>query len=368
MRGGAAQVVRARIRGVNTVRKRLADGTVRAHYYHRATGRKLPGPPGSPDFVREYAAAEASLRDRLAGVFNGLVRAYTLSPEFAKLAPSTQAEYRRMLTRAETRFGAMPLAALEDPRVRQDFMAWRAEVARDSGEREADNRLSVISAMLTWGRDNGHVHSNHVAGFRRLHSVDRSAMIWLPGHVHAFMAAAPVEMQRALILALHTGQRQGDLLRLAWGSYDGQLVTLRQGKTGRRVEIPCTRALRRMLDATPREAAVILTTRTGRPWTPRYFKAQWEAASKAAGIEGLHFHDLRGTAVTMLAEAGCTVPQIASITGHSLKTVTTILDAYLARTKALAGEAVALFENAKSTRFANRLQTGPQKKPRTRQN
>jgi hypothetical protein len=66
----------------------------------------------------------------------------------------------------------------------------------------------------------------------------------------------------------------------------------------------------------------------------------------------------------MLAEAGCTTPQIASITGHSLKTVSTILDKYLARTRVLAGEAVTLFENAKSTTFANRLQTGPQKPPK----
>jgi len=55
--------------------------------------------------------------------------------------------------------------------------------------------------------------------------------------------------------------------------------------------------------------------------------------------------------------AACTTPQIAAITGHSLKTVTSILDKYLARTRVLAGEAVTLFENAKSTKFANRLQT-----------
>lgn len=198
---------------------------------------------------------------------------------------------------------------------------------------------------------------NHIAGFRRLHSVDRSDLIWLPEHIHAFMAVAPIELQRALILALHTGQRQGDLLRLAWGNYDGTLISLRQGKTGRKVEIPCTKALRKMLDGLDRNAAVVLATKTQRPWTPRYFKAQWEAASKKAGITDLHFHDLRGTAVTMLAEAGCTTPQIAAITGHSLKTVTAILDKYLARTRVLAGEAVTLFENAKSTKFANRLQT-----------
>ena len=349
--------MRARLRGINTVTKQLSGGATVRYYYHRATGRKLSGEPGSSSFLQDYAAAEALTLKRHEGTFNGLIRDYLHSPEFGKRAESTQREYRRMLARCEEQFGDMPLAALEDPRVRQDFMTWRAKVARSSGEREADNRLSVISAMLSWGKENGRVFSNHVSGFRRLHTADRSELIWLPDHIEKFMAVAPIEMQRALILALHTGQRQGDLLRLTWGNYDGSTISLRQGKTGRRVDLPCTAALRRMLDGMKRDATVVLTTRTGQPWKARYFKAQWEAATKAAGITGLHFHDLRGTAITMLAEAGCTTPQIAAITGHSLKTVTTILDRYLARTKALASEAVALFENARGTEFANRLQT-----------
>jgi integrase len=357
-------MVRARLQGINTVRKRLADGTVRTYHYHRATGAALGGKPGSPEFLRDYGAAEQTLLDRHSGSFNGLVRDYTLSPEFGKLRDSTQREYRRMLTKAEVKFGTMPLAALEDPRVREDFMAWRSAVATASGDREADNRLSVISAMLSWAIEHGHVFRNHIAGFRRLHRADHSELIWLPEHIQAFMSAAPVELQRALILALHTGQRQGDLLRLTWGNYDGALISLRQGKTGRKVEIPCTKALKRMLDSLDRTTAVVLATKTGRPWTARYFKAQWEAASKQAGITELHFHDLRGTAITMLAEAGCTTPQIAAITGHSLKTVTTILDKYLARTRVLAGEAVTLFQNAKSTEFANRLQTRTPEPPK----
>lgn len=262
-----------------------------------------------------------------------------------------------MLTKAEAEFGDMPIAALDDARVRSDFLSWRAKVSTMSGPREADNRLSVVSAMLSWAKDNGRVAINHIAGFKRLHRADRSELIWLPEHIDAFMKVAPLELQRALILALHSGQRQGDLLRLAWNNYDGSFLALRQGKTGRRVEIPCTAALKRMLDQLDQTAAVILTTKTGRPWKSRYFKSQWETASKAAGIEDLHFHDLRGTAATMLAEAGCTAPQIAAITGHSLRTVTSILDRYLARTRTLATSAITLFENASSTDFANRLQT-----------
>lgn len=353
-------MVRAKLQGVNTVRKRLADGAVRLYYYHRATGLRLEGKPGSPEFLRAYADAEKAMKDRHDGTVIGLIRSFILSDEFAKRAESTQREYRRMLTKIEAEFGDMPLAALEDARVRQDFMAWRATVARESGEREADHRLSVVSAMLTWAKDHGKVFANHVIGFKRLYSADRSELIWLPEHIRAFMGAAPVELQSALILALHTGQRQGDLLRLTWSNYDGCTLALRQGKTGRKVEIPCTTALRATLASLDRSAAVILTTKTGRPWKPRYFKAQWEAATKAAGITGLHFHDLRGTAVTMLSEAGCTTPQIAAITGHSLKTASAILDRYLARTSVLAGEGITLFENAKTTAFANQLQTAAQ--------
>ena len=58
-------------------------------------------------------------------------------------------------------------------------------------------------------------HREHLRGFKRLYHADRSEIIWLPVHIAAFMAVAPIEMQRAMILALHTGQRQGDLLRLA---------------------------------------------------------------------------------------------------------------------------------------------------------
>jgi hypothetical protein len=77
-----------------------------------------------------------------------VIRAYTTSIEFEhKLAAGTQREYKRMLTKAEPEFGDMPLAALEDPRVRRDFLDWREKVAKSSGEREADHRLTAISAM-----------------------------------------------------------------------------------------------------------------------------------------------------------------------------------------------------------------------------
>jgi hypothetical protein len=368
-------VVRAEIKGVFCTYKTLKDGTRKRYWYHRATGTPLPGELGSPEFVIALGAAEQLTRNRLAGVVNGLIYKYTNSIEFEEtLAPSTQRDYKRMLTKAETKFGDMPVAALEDPRVRKDFLDWREQVARESGEREADNRLSAISAMLTWGVDRGHLAANNLKGFTRLYHSDRSDIIWLPEHITAFMRAAPIELQRALIIALHTGQRQGDILRMPWTAYDGTVIQLRPGKNTRRgkrakkITIKCTKALKRMLDRLERRSPLILTTKTGQSFKKRYFAELWSRATEAAGLATvkipdrddpvtLHFHDLRGTAVTMLSEAGCTPQEIATITGHSLKRVHDILDKYLARTRHLADAAIDKFENSPRTKFANRLQT-----------
>ena len=79
----------------------------------------------------------------------------------------------------------------------------------------------------------------------------------------------------------------------------------------------------------------------GKPWTETSFRQSWRKAQAAAGIVGLTFNDLRGTAVTRLALVGCTEPEIASITGHSLRDVRSILEIhYLHRDPALADAAI----------------------------
>ena len=82
--------MRAKICGVNTVRKRLTDGSVRVYYYHRDTGTRLDGKPGSPEFIAAYARAEGKFIERHPDLCAGLIRDFLTSPEFEKsLQPST---------------------------------------------------------------------------------------------------------------------------------------------------------------------------------------------------------------------------------------------------------------------------------------
>ena len=182
----------------------------------------------------------------------------------------------------------------------------------------------------------------------RLYHADRSEKIWEETHLATFLAVASEPLQRALVLALETGQRQGDLLTLPWSAYDGQWIRLRQSKTGRRVNIPVTRRLRAVLDNSKRTATVILTNKRGMAWAPNAFRKAWGDATRKAGIVDRTFHDLRGTAVTRLAEAECSAAEIASITGHSMRDVGAILDQYLARTGKIALAAIAKLERGKA--------------------
>src|SRR5262249_15338539 len=89
---------------------------------------------------------------------------------------------------------------------------------------------------------------------------------------------------------------------------------------------PVGAPLKTALDATPKRSTMILTNHLGQPWPPNAFASAWTRACKRADITGLTFNDLRGTAVTRLALAGCTEAEIAAITGHSLRDLRSILD------------------------------------------
>lgn len=370
------------IKGVFPTYKTLADGSRRTYWYHRATGARLPGEKGSPEFLAAYLEAEKSpARD--AGTVAALIREYTTGRKFTHTkkgkpkSEATKREYLRMLTAIEARLGTLPIKALESPRVNAVFIDYHEEIAFDR-PREADNRMTVLCAVFNEAKRRGQIARNPLDGFERAYTGDRSEIIWTEADIARFMASAPLPLQQALILAIHTGQRYGDLIRLRWSDFDGEVVRLVQSKTKAKVPVPASAALKRMLDAMPKQGPFILTRADGRPWhTERNDKElgkAWRRHMQAAGFypkpfedlskeekQGfLHFNDLRGTAVTLLTEAGCTIPQVCSITGHTLESANRILRHYLASTEAIAKAAILRFENAPETAFANRLQTNAQ--------
>jgi integrase len=337
--------MRVRLRGINTVTKTLADGSKRTYWYAWKGGPSLSGEPGSPEFVASYNQAVATKIATPQGVILSILQGYQASEDFCGLADSTRRSYIALISRIEREFGDFPLSALSDRRTRGIFMAWRDKLAASSGRRQADYAWSVLARVLSWSLDRGHIEANPCTHGGRLYRGSRRENIWTAADEATFLERAPTHLHLPLLLALWTGQRQGDLLRLPWSAYDGKHIRLKQSKTGARVMIPVGAPLKAALDITAKRSTIILTNSEGKPWTSDGFRASWRKACAAAGIIGLTFHDLRGTAITRLAIVGATEAEIATFTGHSLQTVRAILDShYLARDPALGESAIRKLE------------------------
>jgi integrase len=345
--------MRVRLRGLNSIKKRLADGSTRTYWYAWKSGPALRREPGSPEFIASYNEAVARKVSTPRGTLLGVLQQYQVSEDFRGLADSTRRGYVALIMRIEKVFGDFPLSALTDRRSRGVFMAWRDQLAASAGRRQADYAWTVLARVLSWGLNRGLVAANPCErGGRLYRGGSRAEKVWTAADEAAFLERAPAHLYLPLLLALWTGQRQGDLLRLPWSAYDGTHIRLRQSKTGTRVVIKVGAPLKVALDAAPKCSTIILTNSDSKPWTSDGFRASWGKACKAAGVVGVTFHDLRGTAVTRLAIAGCTEAEIATITGHSLNNVRAIVDThYLNRDQALGENAIRKLE--KGTKSPN---------------
>jgi integrase len=236
-------------------------------------GPALQGEPGTPEFVAGYNAAVATKATPATGKLLSVLQGYQASEDFRSRADSTRRSYVALIRRIEQAFGDFPLSGLSDRRTRGFFMAWRDGLAVNAGRRQADYAWSVLALILSWGLDRGLVTANPCArGGRLYHGGARADNIWTAADEAAFIERAPAHLHLPLLLALWTGQRQGDLLRLPWSAYDGTHIRLRQSKTRRRVVIPVGAPLKAALDAATKRSTIMLTNSDGKPWTSDGFR------------------------------------------------------------------------------------------------
>jgi integrase len=319
--------MRVRLKGLNYKTKRLSDGTLKTYYWAWRGGPALPGKPGDPQFMAAYNEAIKQRVNRASSAtLLTVLNDFQHSGEFEKLAPTTKGDYVRLIKQIEADFADLPLDALADKRTRGDFLDWRDRLSKRS-QRQADYAWTVLARCLSWAKNRGKVTINPCEKGGRLYDGSRADIIWTPAQEKAFLDSAPAHLRLAFMLAIWTGQRKGDLLRLTWDAYDGKRISLVQSKTGVRVVIPVGKPLKALLEAARgTEGLVLRTGKKNTAWTEDGFHTSWTKACDKAGIKGVTFNDLRGTAVTRLALAGATEPEIATITGHSLKQVRSILD------------------------------------------
>lgn len=361
--------MRVRLKGINKVRKRLADGTAKTFYYAwRGKGAPLlVGKPGTPEFIAIYNEAVRQKVPTPNGKLLFILNAYQQSQDFLTKRDRTREDYVEQIKKIEAKFKDFPLSGLKDRRSRDVFLTWRDELALKS-RRQADYAYTVLAIVLSWAYKRGKIDANPCEKGGRIYDGNRREMVWTDEQEAALLATHYTQFHAVVVAAADLGQREGDLIRLTWSAYDGTHIRLRQRKSlrhGKRpvyVTIPVSARLKAVLDKLPRQSPTIFLNSEGKPWTEDGFRSSFRKACAAAGIMGVTFNDLRGTAVTRLGKAGCSEAEIATITGHSLKDVRSILDAhYLHRDPEMGDNAIAKLEDRRArTKRGDNLQTGLQ--------
>jgi len=336
--------VRVKVTGLRTATKRLADGKM-AYYAYAYQGGPLiaKGIGHDKESARadlEAALARTDILGRLSAArdvqdirpapsiayIEGLVRGFLKSPEFEKLKARTQSDYRHYLEDFRTEFGDWRTALFEDPRTAQDLADWRDSAP---GSRTGDLRISIVSRLFSWARSRGITTARPTDALERIYSADRSERIWTDAELKTLLSHCQPTLGWAVRLAVNTGLRQGDLIALPWSATTDISIRWRTSKRGKDAIIPITPPLRELLAGIPKRSPVILTSSTGRAWTSDGLRSSFTRARADAGIEGLTWHDFRGTAVTQLAKTRLTTRDIARIIGWSETRVEQIMTRYV---------------------------------------
>ena len=326
-------MVKIDLRGIAKV---TAKG--KTYYYAWRRGPRLRGEPGSHEFIASYNEAIEDRRTLDSGRFRSLVALYKGSLDYAKLADSTKHNWAPWLDRIGGYFGDLRIAQFDRPeKIRPLIRRWRNQWA--DKPRTADYGIQVLSRVLSHAVDPlGKLASNPCEGIAQLYSGDRSEIIWTDADISQLKTKCSPEIALAVNLAVHTGLRLGDLLRLSWSHLGDDAITITTGKSKHRREaiIPRYDALNDILKGIKRRSTVVLTNSRHRPWTADGFGSSFNKAKIDAGLAdaNLHFHDLRGTAATRFYTAGLSERVIAEIMGWEEDHVARIIRRYVGRSAA----------------------------------
>ena len=124
------------------------------------------------------------------------------------------------------------------------------------------------------------------------------------------------------------------------------MLTLKQQKRGKIVQVRVHEALAEELAATPKAGLTILTNYQCGQLSQEIVRKELQAFTRTIGHETVP-HGLRKNAVNALLEAGCTIAEVAAVTGQSYR----IVEKYAARVnvRTLAGAAIVKLENRPRT-------------------
>lgn len=189
--------------------------------------------------------------------------------------------------------------------------------------------LALLSAIFKKAIALGYTRENPVKGFGRPAEAARSIPYVMPEAQRLLVDVCPSSMKPLVLLALDTGLRQGELLRLEWSDVDlaRRVLCVRTSKNKRPREVPLTARACELLTHLHKQRGPIPMEGADRvlSWMPTKWGGnatkRFQVATRAAGLPHLRFHDLRHLFGSNCAQAGVPIPDIAKLMGHKTLTM-----------------------------------------------
>jgi len=277
----------------------------------------LPGNPGSPEFMEAYHAALAQMRvcevgkDRsVPGTVSAAIGAYYTSGKFQGLAFNTRKNRRSVLERFRANHG--------DARISTLTRAIVAVILSKQKPLAARHYLRTLRGLMEFAVEIGLRKDDPTAGIVPAKAKIGKIHPWTEAEIARYEATHPIGSNARLALALlvYTGQRLSDVIGMGPQHTRNGVLFVRQKKTGAEVYPKVHPELARILAASPSNHLTFLVSERGGSYTEGSFGNRFRAWCDEAGLPQCSAHGLRHAAARRLAEAGCTAPEIAAITGH----------------------------------------------------
>jgi integrase len=274
------------------------------------------------------------------GTIAWAVAEYRASPTWQKLTVGTRRIYEPYMLSLDKIKGRQPVTVLNRSAVREVLKAIPSKGRKV-------HCAAVLKRILDIAWDHDLIDRNPAIRLGLAQARTRAA-IWSDEDIERFLTHCAGALYGEAValhiqLMLYTAQRPGDCLKMAWKAYNGRRVEVVQEKTGTLVWIDCPAPLLGILEDARRRATgmAMVVGSDGRRLGESTWRKAFNTIRAEAELGHLQARDLRRTAIVNLAEAGCTTPEIAAISGHSIERTERILEVYLPRTRAMASAAIA---------------------------
>jgi integrase len=210
----------------------------------------------------------------------------------------------------------------------------RKEAGAEAGT--INRELGLLSSAFNYAREEWGWDIPNPAKGRRLKEPEGRVRWITREEADALISAAEREPKAPHLadfirLALNTGCRRDELLRLEWRRVDLQAelihLTAHHTKSGKRRSVPLNRTAKKAIIA---RAAFRAQHCPDSPWVfcdkegqrVQSIKRSWATACRRAEIEDFRIHDLRHTCAAWLVSTGVPMTEVRDLLGHSTITMT----------------------------------------------